>query len=83
MICLQPGIIAWNVPKQIFILFQTYLCYLNQILFVCILSDIFVPDLTSVRKKRNIQENQFSFLQSKKKIFMKHEAKLMGNDYLT
>lgn len=77
MICLQPGIIAWNAPQKIFNLFQTYLCDLDQVLFVCILSDIFQG------KKINIQENQFSFLQSKKKIFMKHKAKLMGNDYLT
>lgn len=35
------------------------------------------------QEKSNIQENQFSFLQSKKNFFMKHKAKLMGNDYLT
>lgn len=49
-IFLQPGIIAWNVSKQIFIQLQTYLCYWNQVLFVCILSDIILPDLPFGRK---------------------------------
>lgn len=66
MICLQPGIIAWNAPQKIFNLFQTYLCDLDQVLFVCILSDIFQGKkkysgksilLPSVQEK-NIYETQ-------------------------
>lgn len=83
MICLQPGIIAWNVPRQIFILFQTYLCYLSQVLFVCTLSDIFLLDLNSVRKEEIFRKTNSPSFSPRKKFFMKHKAKLMGNDYLT
>lgn len=73
VIFLQPGIIAWNVPKQIFIRLQTYLCYWDQVLFVCILSDIILPHLPFGIKKYS---GKTILLPSapRKNFFIKHKA---------
>lgn len=78
MICLQPGIIAWNVPKQIFssvsdipMLFEPGFICLYFVWYFSASFDFF-------QDRRNIQENQFSFLQSKRKILYETQGKANG-----
>lgn len=57
----------WNIPKEIFIQFQTYLCYWNQVLFVCILSDVILPDLSFGKEEKFREPNSPSLPHPKKK----------------
>lgn len=85
MISLQPGVIMWNIPKEIFIQLQTYLCYWNQVLFVCILSDVILPDLSFGKEEKFREPNSPPPFPTprRKKIFIKPKTKLMGNGYLS
>lgn len=67
----------WNVPKEIFIQLQTYLCYWNQVVFVCILSDVILPDLP-FGKEEKIREPNSLLPPPRRKSLYKTQNKTNG-----